>query len=111
MRSLPLMAVRVESIEVCIGVEIIVTPGPLLITVQATSLCWSPDSLYLTVLEERGSLQLWTTTESGLSLAHSFEAHSTISVQWHSQKAKDGTMLLARYNTKKISMTVSSMSP
>lgn len=66
--------------------------------VQAKSLCWSPDGLYLTVVGEQGSLQLWHSTGAGLALVHSFEEHHTHCVQWHSQVAKDGGMLLARYN-------------
>lgn len=65
---------------------------------QAKCLRWSPDGLYLIVVGEQGSLQLWSsTTGVGLALVHSFEGHPTHSVQWHAQVAKDGGMLLARY--------------
>ena len=48
---------------------------------------------------EHGSLQLWRVRGAGAgpALVHAFEDTVAHSVQWHSQAADDGTMLLARY--------------
>ncbi len=50
------------------------------------------------MLAKHGVLQLWSSaaSDSSLSVAHSFGAYPTSSVQWHSEVAGDGAMLLAR---------------
>ena len=51
------------------------------------------------MLDVYGQLQLWSylATNSSISMAHSFNAYPTNAIQWHSDIAKDGSMLLARY--------------
>lgn len=85
---------------------------------------WSPDESLLTTLEDCGILkvrtlcnyhyvsanffpftfiilyalyiQLWDIGGEVPSLAHSFDAHSTNTVTWHSEVSEEGDMLLAR---------------